>query len=57
MAVFRSLHLDESKSNELIKIIDYFIDPFYLINYYDVSCRFLRKLLSMGIVFSARFRI
>ena len=28
MAVFRSLHLDEPKSNELIKIIDYFIDPF-----------------------------
>ena len=28
MAVFRSLHLDESKSNELTKIIDYFIDPF-----------------------------
>ncbi len=27
-AVFRSLHLDESKSNELIKIINYFTDPF-----------------------------
>ena len=27
-AVFRSLHLDESKSNELINIIDYFTDPF-----------------------------
>ena len=28
MAVFRSLHLDESKSNELINIINYFTDPF-----------------------------